>query len=183
MPKHKSSQRYLYPWHRKRGTGMAFREWLRRRTGLPTQGPVSLMQINEAINEHFAFDNTKDRREAIQACAAELLRRGYGTALYNYESSTWEWTDRFTLPDLFSESPEGIAAAAVASWLAFGDSGGAEDLRLRPSFQPMGRPFPASKRRNNSSKQRRGGCWFLRGIRGTAAFDRPRVFCRLYPSD
>jgi len=109
---------------------MAFREWVRRPTGPPTQGPISLMQIDAAIQNEFLFDDPGDWQEAMRLCIAELLRRGYRPALYNYEARTWEWTDRFTWPEEFGEGPEGIAAAAVRSWLAFGDSGGAEDLRL-----------------------------------------------------
>ena len=134
MPRRPKGQRKklpnLYPWQRKKGTGMAFREWVRRPTGLPTQGPISLMQINAAIHNEFAFDDHKDWQEAMRLCIAELLRRGYRPALYSYESGSWEWTDRFTCPTWFGEGSEGIAAAAVQSWLAFGASGGAEDFRF-----------------------------------------------------
>jgi len=108
---------------------MAFREWVRRPTGPPTQGPISLMQFDAAIQNEFLFDDHGDWQEAMRLCIAELLRRGYRPALCNYEARAWEWTDRFTWPEEFGEGPEGIAAAAQ-SWLAFGDSGGAEDLRL-----------------------------------------------------
>jgi hypothetical protein len=146
MPKDNSQQRYLYPWHRKGGTGVAFREWLRGGAGLPKQGPISLMQIDTAIRDEFAFDNHKDWQEAMRLCIAELLRRGYGTALYNCESSSWEWTNRFTWPDEFGEGPEGIAAAAVQSWLAFGDSGRAEDLRFATELPTNGAPIARTPR-------------------------------------
>src|SRR5262245_42145113 len=83
-----------YPWHRKKGTSMAFREWVRRPTGPPTQGPISLMQIDAAIQNEFLFDDPGDWQEAMRLCIAELLRRGYRPALYNYEV---ERLDRGTL--------------------------------------------------------------------------------------
>jgi hypothetical protein len=94
------------------------------------QSPISLIQIDAAITGEFAFDDNKDWQEAMRLCITELLRRGYKPALYNDRSESWEWTTRFTWPEEFGEGPEGIAAAAVQSWLAFGDSGGAEDLRF-----------------------------------------------------
>jgi len=124
---------------------MAFREWVRRPTGLPTQGPITLMQIDSAIMQEFAFDDHRDWQEAMRLCIAELLRRGYRPALYNYEASAWEWTDRFTWPEEFGgfgDGPEGIAAGAVQSWLAYGDSGGAEDLRLATELPTV--PPPSS---------------------------------------
>jgi hypothetical protein len=99
------------------------------------------MQIDAAIREAFAFDDYRDWQEAMRLCIAQLLRRGYKPALYSYESCSWGWTDRFTWPAEFGEGPEGIAAAAVQSWLAFGDSGGAEDLRFAselPTDGPSG---------------------------------------------
>src|SRR5262245_2799013 len=54
----------LYPWHRKKGTSMAFREWVRRPTGPPTQGRISLMQIDAAIQNEFLFDDHGDWQEA-----------------------------------------------------------------------------------------------------------------------
>lgn len=126
----KPPQQYLYPLHRMRSTEMAVREWLRQGTELPKQGPISLMQISAAIGKQFAFNDNLDWHEAMKFCIAELLRRGHRTALYNYSSGSWEWTDRFNLPDEFGKGPEGVAVAAIQSWVAFGDSGGAEDLRF-----------------------------------------------------
>jgi hypothetical protein len=142
MPMDKPPQQYLYPWHRKSGTGMAFREWLRRGTELPKQGSISLMQISAAVGEEFAFNDNKDWHEAMKLCIAELLRSGHKTALYNYDSDSWEWTDRFNLPDDFGIGPEGVAAAAIQSWVAFGDSGGAEDLRFAIELPAEGPPAP-----------------------------------------
>jgi hypothetical protein len=145
----KSPQCYLYPWHRKKGTGMAFREWLRHGTELPKQDAISLMQIDAAIGEEFAFDDNRDWQEAMILCIVELLRRGFSTALYNYDTSSWEWTDRFNWPE-FGEGPEDIAAAAVQSWLAFGDSGGAEDLRFARELPTDGAPAAQSRNTHKS---------------------------------
>jgi hypothetical protein len=91
---------------------------------------MSLMQIDAAIREEFVFDDHRDWQEAMILFIVELLGRGYRPALYDHASCSWNWTDRFTWPEEFGEGPEGIAAAAIQSWLAFGDSGGAEDLRF-----------------------------------------------------
>jgi hypothetical protein len=139
-PMNKPPQQYSYPWHRERGRGMAFRDWVEQGAELSKQNSISLMQISAAIQEQFAFNDNKDWHEAMKLCIVELLRRGHGTALYNYDSGSWEWTDRFDLPDEFGKGPEGIAAAAIQSWVAFGDSGGAEDLRFAIELPADGPP-------------------------------------------
>jgi len=50
--------------------------------------------------------------------------------LFDKENQRWTWTDRFNGWEGNDDSPEGIAEAAVDSWAAFGDSGGAEGLRF-----------------------------------------------------
>jgi hypothetical protein len=121
------------------GNGLGFREWLRQPTGLPMEGSISLRLIDSAIRENFEFEDHKDWQEAMILSIAELLRRGYGQALYDRASGSWGWTDRFICPDEFGEGPEDIGAAVVQSWLAFGDSGGAEDLRFVTEL-PTGAP-------------------------------------------
>ncbi len=91
------------------------------------------MEIDAAIQEGFAFDHNSGWNEAMRLCIASLIRRGWRPMLYNKAARKWEWTTRFNyFDDLESpdDSPEGIANAAVTSWVAFGDSGGAEDLRF-----------------------------------------------------
>jgi hypothetical protein len=112
---------------------MAFRDWLRNASGFPAKDPMSLMEIDATIREGFAFDRYSDWNEAMRLCIASLINRGWKPMLYNKEAGTWEWTDRFSYFDDWDsrdDSPEGIALAAVSSWVAFGDSGGAEDLRF-----------------------------------------------------
>jgi hypothetical protein len=46
------------------------------------------------------------------------------------ESGAWQWTDRFSYEPEVPDTPESIADAAITSWVAFGDSGGAEALRF-----------------------------------------------------
>jgi len=87
------------------------------------------MEIDTAIRAGFSCDQ-KEWHEAMQLCIAALLRRGWRPMLYDNSSGTWQWTDQFTWPDEFGDGPEGTAAAAVLSWVAFGDSGGATDLRI-----------------------------------------------------
>jgi hypothetical protein len=138
VPKQKAPN--LYPWHRK--TGMAFRDWLRVSSGFPAKDPISLMEIDAAIQEGFACGQN-DWHEAMRLCIASLLRRGWRPMLYDKEFGTWEWTDRFNgLDEPGDGSPECIAGATVASWVAFGDSGGAEDLRFATRLPTAEIGFP-----------------------------------------
>jgi len=101
------------------------------------QDPISLMDIDAEIQEGLARDQI-DWHEAMCVCIASLLRRGRRPMLYDERSGTWQWTDQFTVPEMFGDGPEGIADAAVTSWVAFGDSGGAEDLRFATELPAAG---------------------------------------------
>jgi hypothetical protein len=109
---------------------MAFRDWLTHPAGLPRKDPIGVIDLDEAIRNEFAFENHKDWQEAMQLAIAALLRSGWRQTLNNKKNEAWEWTDAFTCPEEFGEEPEDIGAAVVQSWLAFGKSGGAEDLRF-----------------------------------------------------
>jgi hypothetical protein len=87
------------------------------------------MEIDAAIRTGFDCDQ-KAWHEAMRLCIVALLRRGWRPMLYDDASGAWQWTDRFTCPEEFGNGPEGITEAAVSSWVAFGDSGSAEDLRF-----------------------------------------------------
>ena len=62
--------------------------------------------------------------------------------LPNDDTGVWEWTERFHGVEDYNDTPLGIAEGAIASWVAFGNSGGAEDLRFgtvlpnRPFIKP-----------------------------------------------
>jgi len=108
---------------------------------------MSLREIDAAITEGFACDQ-REWHQAMRLCIEALLRRGWRLMLYGQEAGAWQRTDRFVWPDEFGDRPEGIANAVVASWVAFGDSGGAEDIRFATRLPTDG---PPSAQRTNES--------------------------------
>ena len=118
-------------------TGMPFEEWLRNPSGLLVNKPIGLRDIDMAIREGFGPPvDQKQWFDRMVLCIAALLRRGWRPMLYDGKAGAWLWTDRFDCPDEFGDGPEGVAAAAVTSWIAFGDSGGAEALRFATAIPP-----------------------------------------------
>jgi hypothetical protein len=122
-------------WHsdlpfglRHRTTGIAFEEWLKHPSGFPANDPISLMEIAAALTEGFTCDQ-RQWHQAMRRCIEALLRRGWRPMLPD-QSGSWQWTNRFSYEPDVPDIPESISDAAVTSWVAFGDSGGAEDLRF-----------------------------------------------------
>jgi hypothetical protein len=111
---------------------MSFVEWLDDPASWPASEPVSLIEIGTAL--HMAFDGSdllhREWLEARKLYVEALVRRGLRPMLPNYETGSWEWTDRFNGFEGDDDSPQSIATAALTSLYAFGDSGGAEHLRL-----------------------------------------------------
>jgi hypothetical protein len=113
---------------------MGFEEWLKHPSGFPANDPISLMEINAALTEAFACDQ-RQWHQAMRRCIEALLRRGLRPMLPD-ESGAWQWTNRFSYEPDVRDTPESIADAAVTSWVAFGDSGGAKDLRFATTLPP-----------------------------------------------
>jgi len=111
---------------------MSFSKWLDDPASWPASEPVSLIEISTAL--HSAFDGCDldlgEWLEARKLYLETLVRRGLRPMFPNYETGTWEWTDRFNGFEGDDNSPGSIADAALQSWDAFGDSGGAEHLRF-----------------------------------------------------
>ena len=115
---------------RHRQTGLMFEEWLQQLSRMPPKDPIGLMDIEAALREGFAGEEFGQKQwiEGMRLCLTVLLQRGWRPLLYDNESNSWQWTDRFSCLSGFGEGPAGVAEAIVVSWQAFGDSGGAKDL-------------------------------------------------------
>jgi hypothetical protein len=113
-------------------TSMSFHKWLDDPDGLPIKEPISLIEIRQIFNSDFGGSRLAygDRLEGLRLCVAALVRRGLRPMLPNYETGKWEWTNRFSGMNGDDDTPRSIAEMAVLSWVAFGDSGGAEHLRF-----------------------------------------------------
>lgn len=108
----------------------SFTNWLADPAGLNSQNLLGLEAIDQQLRDAFLIDAKSDWYTAIVLCVAALIERGLRPMLPNEGTGVWEWTERFNGYEGGDDTPLGIGEGAIGSWVAFGDSGGAEDLRF-----------------------------------------------------
>ena len=108
---------------RHRTTGVPIEDWLEGWCSAREKEIIGLRDIDLAIRHGFDVSH-REWFETMDLCIKRLVELGFQPMLFDDERGEWEWTDRFD-----SEAGE-MAGYAVTSWVAFGDSGGAEDLRF-----------------------------------------------------
>ena len=113
-------------------TGMSFSKWLDDPDGLPTNEPIGLIEIRDVFNSAFGRYRLEygDWLDGLILCVAALVQRGVRPMLPNFETGKWEWTNRFNGEDGGDDTPLVVAARAIWTWCAYGDSGGAQQLRF-----------------------------------------------------